>query len=379
MEATKLHTVLIDITNEEASFGFDKAITDLISQIQANQSEGITNAMSFLEENLSLSIFNKYPISNYKILAEINGTTFVGKLALEKLKNILNQNAFNIAKIIAELQEFQKKRNEFITTVGELESSFEKLHIGAHFYDDDTYEIGILFPERENENKITHITKELTKWDNLCKSFQELVGVDVSGTEITLVNNGSLEFFSTNTAHVAVCISFAIERVCTLYKRILEIRETREKLKTLGVPKSEEEAVKKHEKEIYSKEIDAITTDLLKQFAAKKIEEGRLNELKVAVKGHLNYIAKTVDKGLVIEIIPPEIDEPEILSIEETEDNKKEKKQTEKEYREKLEKIEMVKKSTELAKEIALTGKEVFKFLASGESEEEEEKKESKK
>jgi hypothetical protein len=91
-----------------------------------------------------------------------------------------------------------------------------------------------------------------------------------------------------------------------------------------------------------------------------------LNELKIAVNGHIRYIAKSIDKGIVIEINTPEIEEPEILEAEETEENKKEKGKAEKEHKEKLAKIETVKKSLQVVKEVTGLGTDVFKYLTSG-------------
>jgi hypothetical protein len=379
MEATKLHTVIADAIDESSTFDLSTDIKILSDAIKNGAPEQITASVKKIEDSLTTSRFNRYSYSNYKILQEIGGSKYFGKEALQHITLILSQSSFNIAKTVSELETYQLQRIEFINSVASLSEIFEKLNIGMHYYEDDIYEIGILFPKSEKENTVVNITKELNKWDMVIKTFRELVGVEVKDTEITLVNNGSVDFFTTETAQVAFCISYGLERLFVLYKRISEIRKTRERLKELGVPKIEEDATKKHEKEIYGKEIDSITTELVKQFASKKIESGRLNELKVLVNRRLVYFARIIDDGLIIEITPPEISEPEILAEAETDENKKERSQAEKDYKEKIAKREAIDRTVDLAKEIATTGKDVFKLLASGEDDEDAEKPEKKK
>jgi hypothetical protein len=223
-----------------------------------------------------------------------------------------------------------------------------------------------LLPTKVTDNRVTTVTKELQQWNTIVKTLRELTGQGAEDSKISLVNNGSLEFFFTDSHAVALCISVIIERACALYKRILEIREVREKLKQLGGPKQEQTEIAKFEKETIDKEIDQISADIFEKFVTQKIDKERLNELKIAVNGHIRYVAKAIDKGIVIEINTPDIVEPEILEAPETEENKKEKAKAEKEHKEKLAKIDVVKKSVQVVKEVAGLGSDVFKYLTTG-------------
>lgn len=370
MESSKLHNVIYDAVQEEDESKLTNRINTLIAQIQQNKASQIEKTINEIEKSFSNSVFNFYSVSNYKILQEIKGETFFGENAYIKIQTILKENSYNTAKIISELQIYAKSRKEFIATLTQIKNGFEKLDIPLHF-NDENYELGLLLPSNSEFESIKGLNKELAKWDRAIKSYRELVGLGVEDTKITLVNNGSLEFFTENPEKVALCISFTLERLFKLYKNILEVRNAWKKLKDTGLPKTQEKAIKKHEKEIYEKEIDSIVTDLIKKFADKKIEDGRFNELKISIKGHTSYFAKCIDNGLVIEITPPEIDEPEILEEEETDDNKEKKAKAKSDFDAKIEKIQTVKNGLKAGKEIYSLGKEVFKMLASGQDEEE--------
>jgi hypothetical protein len=370
MESSKLHNLIYDIIKEETEIKLNEKINDLIVQIQQNQAQQIELTIREIKESLLFSFFNSYSVSNLKVLQEINGTDFIGENAFHRIKTILELNSYNTSKIISELQEYVKSRSEFIETLTQIKVGFEKLEIPLHFTDED-YELGLLLPSNTEFNSIKGLNKELAKWDKSIKAYRELVGLGAEDTKITLVNNGSLEFFTENPEQVALCISFTLERLFKLYKNILEIRLAWKKLKDTGLPKTQEKAIKTHEKEVYEKEVDLIVSDLIKKFADKKIEEGRLNELKISIKGHTNYFAKCIDDGLVIEITPPEVREPEIINEAETEENKKEKAKAKSDFEAKIETVKTIRDGLKAGKEIFSLGKEVFKMLTLGEDEEE--------
>jgi len=371
MEATKLHNVIHDAIDEEENVDLKVKVTALITLIQQNNASEIDNTIEVIKEDLNESTFNTYSPSNYKILEEINGTTFLGDQALNKIKEILSSNSYNTAKIISELKSFIDERDAFIKTLTTLRDSLNTLGIDPH-YNEENYELGLLLPSNNNYDSIKVITKELNKWDKAIKTYRELVGDSTEDTRITLVNNGSLEFFTENIEQVALCVTFTIERLVKLYKNVLDIRTAWSNLKATGLPKAQEKGIAKHEKDTYNKEIDSIVSDVIKNFADKNIEGGRLNELKISVKGHTNYIAKCIDNGLVIEITPPELSEPKILSEEETEENKKERDKAKTEFEARLKKVNNIKDSLKAGKEILGLGKEVFKMLTTGEEEDEE-------
>jgi hypothetical protein len=371
MESSKLHNVIYDAVQEETEIKLTEKINALVAQIQQNQAPQIELTIGEIMESLSISVFNSYSVSNFKVLQEIKGEDFFGDYAFQRVKAILELNSYNTAKIISELQDYVKSRNEFIATVTQVKAGFEKLEIPLHFSDED-YELGLLLPSKTEFNSIKGLNKELAKWDKSIKSYRELVGLGPEDTKITLVNNGSLEFFTENPEQVALCISFTLERLFKLYKNILEIRSAWKKLKDTGLPKTQEKAIKNHEKEIYEKEVDSIVADLIKKFADKKIEDGRLNELKISIKGHTNYFAKCIDDGLVIEITPPEVNVPEIMNEPETEENKKDKAKAKSDFDAKIEKVNTIRDGLKAGKEIFSLGKEVFKMLTSGEEEKDE-------
>jgi hypothetical protein len=365
MDVSKLKNLLTDLVNEEDTT-ITSALNNLVSYISANQSAEILTTLKQINSHFTSSLVNNYTPSNLKILEEIGGLEFFGNQAYIELEKILNKNSYNVQKIISDLQLYLKRRNEFLELINETEDNLDKLNIENHYNSDATFEVGLLLPTEYTESKIIKITKELNHWDKVFKTLKELVGESPTDTEINFVSNGSLQFFIDNSQTIGVCIAVGIERITKLYKNIIEIRIAKEKLKSLGVNSGDQKSIDKSEKDFFNKEIEKISADLIKEFAVKNIENGRLNELKIAMKGHVTYIAKCIDNGITIEVIPPELSEPK---IKETEENKAEVKTVKDNYDKTLKQIEIVQKSMETIKTIGNTGIDIAKFLTDNEDE----------
>lgn len=372
MEVAKLYNVTFDLEEDNSELNQTELINNLITSISQNETQQINKLLIDLEASINQSKANTFSFSSSKILAEIKGSIFFGQSSLKAIKKILNENPFNNNLTIQKLQEYSNNRTAFITQISSLNTIFKELKINAHFYEDDTYEVGIILPEKVTENKIVDVTKILQKWDQIFKSLKEINGDSVEDTKIALVNNGSLDFFFESAPHIALCLSIIIERLATLYKRILEIRVARLKLAELGAPKSEIVTIEQHESNEIEKEVKAIADKIMKEYSNKLTPE-RKNELKTALTAHIKYIANSIDRGIMIEVTPPEITPPELLKEQGNENTKKINEEAERVHKEKLAKIELVVKSNELVKEIVGLGSDVFKYLSSGESNDEAE------
>lgn len=297
---------------------------------------------------------------------------YFGTIGYLKIEEILNQNGYNVQKTVSDLQEYTSKRNKFVALIDGTSDNLKALNIVAHIHTDSTFEVGLLMPEELTDNKIVKITKELNQWDKVFKSIKELTGEPAEDTEINFVNNGSMEFFIDNAPQIAICLVAAVERITKIYKNIVEIRATRERLKELGVSSVEQKSIEKQEKELLNKELDKIGLDLVKEFASKQLDTGRANELKVAMKGHIVYIAKCIDGGMIIEVNPPEISEPAVAKESDPDEKKAEAKKLKANYDLTLKKIEVVQKSMDTIKTIGKTGADVIKYLTDGESKSDE-------
>lgn len=360
MDASKLLRVLKDLNTSDETY-IQELLANLTTYIRSNDSENITSTIKELENEVDIKAIMKYNQSDIEIFEKIGGRYYFGSWGKYKLSNLLTDHSYDLTKTIEGLGEYAEERKEFSTRISQVYDDLVELNIKVHEPTDNIFEVGLLMPTKYTHQKISFITKELNRWDKIFKTFKELTGETPEDTEINFVSNGSLQFFIDNSPEVAVCLAVTIERVVNVYKKIIDIRVTRLKLKELGVTISEQKSIEKQEKEILNKEIDKIALDIIKEFAIKSIDTGRTNELKIAVKGHVSYIAKCIDGGMTIEINPPTINLPKDLS--DKEDGKKIKG----DYDKILKQIEVAQKSMDVLTTIGKTGIDIVKYLTDGE------------
>lgn len=372
MDASKLLNILLDLTSD-SEITITETLNTLTNNINSNQSKEIAINLKKLKDQFSDAILNEYNPSNLKIVESIGASDYFGLTGFQKLENILNKNSYDIQKTVTDLQKFIQIRTEFVTLINSTCDNLKKLNVVPHFHSDDTFEVGLLMPKELTDNKIINVTKELNHWDKVFKTFKELTSGSTDDTEINFVNNGSLEFFIENGPEIAACLAVAVERIVKLYKNIVEIRSAKEKLKELGVSTGEQRSIEKQEKDIFNKGIDTIAAEIVKEFATKQLDNGRVNELRIAIKGHITYIAKCIDHGMIIEINPPEISEPSEAKETDSDEQKIEVKRIKENYDKTLKKIDIVQKSMDTIKTIGKTGVDIVKYLTEGDEHKAEE------
>lgn len=365
MEVRKLLNILIDIENDESFNNLEKSLNELKTFIHQNNELKIEEVFKTITSDTNNSTLNSYSLTDKKILKEIGGYKYFGIQLQTEIELILKENTFKPAVLSKKLNTFNEQRSLFISTTENIRKNLEILKIEPHYLDKN-FELGLILPSKEKYKTIKTISRELNKWDKAIKSYSELTGQDIQDTKITLLNNGSLEFFteSENLQTVALCISVTLERLAKLYKNILDIKTSTLKLKEAGIPKGQIEQINNHQKDIYHSELDKISSDIIKDFAVKSIDPNRLNELKISIKGHTEYIAKCVDNGLIIEINPPEVSSPPEVEESDTDAIKKEKLDNKSKFDKLSDNINLIKKGTEATKDIFNIGKDVYNLIS---------------
>lgn len=369
MEAGKLYNLIIDIRESNLNDEINKDILILSSSI-LNRNDDILLLEKKLFKLFDDSIVNSLVPSDKEILNKIGGTNYFGNEGKLEVLKILGNRSYDIQQITENLDKFAAEREKFLEKIRELSSLLEFFKIEI-FYPSDQFHIGLLLPSKfTHDNKIKDVSRELNKWDKIIKNIKELVGEDVEDTKIEYVSNGSLDFFFENSAQVALFVSSAFSNIVTIYDKIAKIRQKRIELKELGINSGEDKNTAKQEKDLLNSEIDKAALELIKHFAVSKMEGGRKNELSIAINGHLKYFAKYIDSGVIVEINPPQIDEPDKIDSNDTDIKKKEKQTELDKYKELSKKIDIIKKSMETVNVVQRVGLDLVKSLNWNESNE---------
>lgn len=309
MDTSKLLNVLKDVSVEEENLKINIKLDELFNFIKQNNAGQSDIKKSEIYELLENSILNEYTKSNLSIIKKIKGGDYLGLGAKNFLENIFSSENF---KLVPRFEEYRKNRSNFIQNVKNLIKGLEDFEFEPH-YQEELYEIGLILPNDYKE--LDKLYKALNDWDKFLKIVSEILGEE-SKNEITLVNSGSWEFFVLKTAIVAKTLDIIFNKIADLYLKIQKIQKNSEELKFLKNKTIESELIAE-EKKIYNSFVEDVLNETLKKY---KGEDGRKNELKNGLKSDLKKILKLTNYGASVEIIIPELIEPE--DLEENEEDK---------------------------------------------------------
>ncbi len=298
MNTAKLLNVLQDIKSDEESLKIQTKLEELKSSVSANQIENTEDKRKEILDLTQEASTNELTKSSQKIIAEINGTRYVGQGIAVAVEEMLSTDAY---KIVSRLEEYIRERRDFFQTINNLITNLEKVSIEAHFQKED-FEVGILLPESFSE--IKDLQKALGDFDEFLKVVSEITG-EQTPNKIVLVSEGCWEFFVLKGVAAAKAIDVVLNKLADFYLKIQKIQQTGEEIKFLK-NKNIESELNNERKKLANEMLDTIVTELLKGY--KQTDTGRKNELKNGLKARLKQILKLIDKGAELEVVKPYAD-----------------------------------------------------------------------
>ncbi len=179
-------------------------------------------------------------------------------------------------------------------------STFKRFNIGAEELEPGHCEIGALVP-RTDIDMLGELGRELEQLDKIFGIFAELTVGTRPGFQIRSISSSDFNLFWDMMPMAAASAVFAIERIVTIYKNMLEIRKLHGELKKQGVPAKNIKGVLDHSNATMKDGIQQLTKELIEKYY-KKNDEGRRNELTTELQKSLTGIAKRIDKGYNLEV-----------------------------------------------------------------------------
>lgn len=373
MDTRVLLNLIDDLVKEETKHNLNSKIAELISGLTQSRQSDASNSDIINSLVTQIKTFNKESFTNLltrsqtKVFEAIEGHEYFGTNLNYRIDDILSDNQYNLQKIIVELQKIMSEREKFIANITSIQEKLTDLGIEPHYFTEEIYEVGVIIPDTKNLHDAPVIEKQIHNWNFVLKTLNELTGNEVQDIKIDRVSDGCIELFFQQAFEVAEAIGTALTKIAVIYVTIREIKKHREGLKQLKVPASETKAIEEHEKKLIDTGIDEATDEIVKKHS-KKADPQRKNELKTAVNKSIRFIARSIDNGIEVEIIPPYLgsDDEDDTDVPETEATKKSKEQKEVELKKKEERIEIIKKSGSILRDVTEVGNGVLKLLTGG-------------
>ncbi len=92
--------------------------------------------------------------------------------------------------------------------------------------------------------------------------------------------------------------------IAGLYKVVGQIKNHWESLKKLEVELPKNKTIEEHEQKLIDSAINDVVEKIIKKYE-KNIAPTRIQELRKSISDSVKFIAKSVDQGIEVEIIPP--------------------------------------------------------------------------
>ncbi|MFA5805786.1 MAG: hypothetical protein WC879_14200 [Melioribacteraceae bacterium] len=308
MNVERLHHIITVLETEMSGKSTSSNLQNLISSLQ----NVVNSPQASYQQNLSTSIKTFYSsVTNVssdnfsptwrQILSEIGAVPIFGRELKQNVENIIARNQMTPAVALEELKVLQKEIESFETALKNTISAFRQFKIGDETLAPGECEIGILIPRKEVKNQLLDFANELDEMGFILNTFAEVATGKKDELIIRNISSSELLVYLNAFAPYAACLAFAIERIVSLYKQLLEIRKLRSELRTQGVPDNATTGVDNHANQIMENGMEKLANEIIKQFYKGK-DDGRKNELTNAVRISLNKLANRVDHGFNLEV-----------------------------------------------------------------------------
>jgi hypothetical protein len=312
MNTERLHAIAIavidDINTTNLLVTLGNLVKSLQNQINQPQEPKFQNQVSQhfkdLSDTLVKSKINNFSPAWKELLKELGVYDLLGNTLFDRIQEIFERNQIIPATVLKELTELHKQLSNYKTSFEGVISSFQTLKIGSEKLEKGQCEVGVLIPRAAVSNKLKEFSTDLDKLDNLFGTFSELTTYERPGFKISSVSSTDFNVMLATAPVIAASIAFAVDRILTVYKRILEIKKLHGELKKQGLTDKELQPIKKKADLAIIEEVEKLAPELLEKYY-KKEDTSRRNELSNALKKALIEIAKRIDKGYNVEIRVP--------------------------------------------------------------------------
>lgn len=323
MNVGKLYACLNIIREEYDNFEIIEKLKTLQSSLQQSVSQPNEETAKNFRDNYS-NLFNALSESwsnfesptRIKTFDDIEASSKIGQGLMNRIEKIISNNNITPASALKSLSELVNEIEEFSDAIEGVVEDFEFLNFKYEDIKSGEYEIGVSFPMKIIKSNLEGVSKETNELDRVFKTFKEIAEDDTSSIKIRSISTTDLQVFLDSAPIVAALIATSLERIVALYKNILEIKKIKNELVAKKTPKDVITPLEKHEAEIMKRGIKDMSENLVDEFYKQK-DDGRKNELKVALGNALRYLAEKIEHGAIFDVRAGEPEEPESTEGEE--------------------------------------------------------------
>lgn len=292
---------VVEILREELdkSHRVYEPLGKLIKHLEQGESEEAQSVKNSIVNLLSKASSNNFTPSRQAMLREIGGEKLVGLGLADRLRALLEDYRLSPKEAAKVFAEIHSEVLNFNGSLNNLLNTSLRLGFKPHGIPAGKCEIGVLYPKPEVIADLGSFAEASRDLDHALRTFMEIGGTPGS-PRIGQISSSDIAFFFTVAAGVGLAVAKCIEKILELIQRKYEIEKVRLEIeeKKLGLEIAKK--LKEQEKEVEDAGVKEAAETIFQLYEGP--DEGRRNELRIAVSGAARFMVVQVKRGVIFEV-----------------------------------------------------------------------------
>jgi len=263
-----------------------RSTTDPSEENQA----AVVRARTELTTALNRSRFNSYPASLRQILEELGVEKTVGAALASDIDDAFAGNNITPAFVLKKVQQERKYVEALQREARRYSRSLKYFEVGPDELDPGEFEITVAIPGKAVNCELGSFGRETIKIDKIMGVFSEIATGSRESFKIRAISSSDLTVFLDSLPAVAALVAASLERIATLYERVLSIIKLHREMKQKDLPADVLDPMKSHIDQAVKKGLEEIAVKLEEEHFSK-MEKGRKQEIRKEIRHALEDLA----------------------------------------------------------------------------------------
>lgn len=214
---------------------------------------------------------------------------------------LVEQRTFDHAGLATDLRALGVEVNKKAAHVAAIDKGFTQLGVEYECVDKEEAEVGLHLPRSVVGETLTELTSEFGKIARLARAINELTGSDSYDPRVRTISSSWWQVFLDLDAAQVVVWVVAIEKIVSLFKTNLEVKDLQQRLAERKMPPAITEAIEKEIESRISTSLEQLASNLRQEFG-KMSDQQRANEVENQLRQGLRHLAMRINQGAQVEI-----------------------------------------------------------------------------
>ena len=303
MRAERLLRLASDLTKDDKETQLGTKLRALQSAIQAqiNAPNATTQTQTAAARDavygaVEQSQFNSVTPSLKRDLIELNLYDWTGARLKEQVEKALASGGLIAADALRDVTDIADAIAADVQSATQLVSALGRFNIEPEELEQGEFELSVTIPRKAFHNEVGPLGKELSSLNNIFGVFSEIASGSRENYKLNAISTTDPPVLLSALPGVAALIITSLDKLVSLYEKILTVRKLYNESKRQAIPETVLEGFRTHIESAVTAGIEAYAKDVEAKYL-KKTDAGRRNELEQELRRALRQIAERLDVG----------------------------------------------------------------------------------